>query len=132
MALAITDLIEPDGRLQESLFPAGDIVAKVTAWLAKAGQKVAAAGIEASFVDGATEAYVYYLAYSHVADRLAGQPNKVAIDSAADVEKTVEKDRIAYFKGLAQNYLEEFNSYVGLPDKPSLPTSTWVQNQAIF
>jgi hypothetical protein len=132
VTLTYADFIEPDGRLQEALFPAGNINSLVATWLARAEVKVTAADVETAYYDGAAEAYVYYLAYSHVADRLAGMPNKVAIDSGADVETSIEKDRIAYFRGLAQDYLDQFNEYVGQPPERQTPRSGWVQNQVIF
>lgn len=127
-----SDLIEPKGRLQEDLFPAGNVYELVNAWIDKAQAKVNAVDLETAYVEGAMEAYVYYLAFSHVADRLAGHPNRVAIDSAAQVDATVEKDRIAYFRGLANDYLDEFNEYVGQPEARQTPRSGWIQNRAIF
>lgn len=132
MALAATDLIEPTGKLQDSLFPDGEIITKVTAWLSKAYTRATNAGVEATYLDAAVEAYTYHLAYSHVADRLAGTPNSLDIESAASMSKSIEKDRIQYFANLAEKYLDEFEGYAGLPPEPEKPRSTWVQNRVIF
>ena len=132
MALVATDFIAPQGKLQVGLFPGVDLVTSVTAWLAKAYTKTTQAGIEATYRDAAAEAYTYYLAYSHVADRLAGEPNSASIDSAASVSKSVGQDRIQYFARLAQEYLEEFEGYADIPPKAEKPRSAWVQNRVIF
>lgn len=130
MALEAADLIEPEGRLQAGLFPDGDIVTRVTAWLATAYTKTG--GLTANLVDGAAEAYTYYLAYSHVADRLAGEPNAVSVDSAANVSKSVGQDRIAYFQRLAQKYLDDYEDFFSAPANPERPRSGYVLNRAVF
>jgi hypothetical protein len=130
VALEPTVLIEPQGRLQAGLFPDGDIVTRVTAWLATAYTKVG--GITGSLQDAAATAYTYYLAYSHVADRLANEPNSVSVDSAANVSKAVGQDRIAYFSRLAQKYLDEYEGYLSTPANPERPRSGWVRNQPVF
>lgn len=129
MALEPADLIEPKGRLQESLFPGEDMLALVTGWLTKAAAKATLAG---NFIDAATEAYAYYLAYSHVADRLAGQPNSVSVDSAAQVQQSIGQDRISYFQKLAQKYLDEYESYFPGPANIEKPRSGFVRNRAVF
>jgi hypothetical protein len=130
VALQPADLIEPSGRLQVNLFPDGDIVTKVTAWLAVAYTKLS--GVTPGLADAAAEAYAYHLAYSHVADRLAGEPNSVSVDSAANVSKAVGQDRIAYFQSLAQKYLDEYENYFSAPANPERPRSGFVRNQAVF
>lgn len=130
MSLLATDLIEPTGRLQAALFPDGDIVTKVTAWLAVAYTKLS--GVTAGLGDAAAEAYTYHLAYSHVADRLAAEPNSVSVDSAANVSRAIGQDRIAYFQGLARKYLDEYESYFAAPANPERPRSGFVRNQAVF
>lgn len=129
MALSPNDLIEPTGRLQTALFPGEDMLALVTAWLATAASKAALAG---SFIDAATEAYAYHLAYSHVADRLAAEPNSVSVDSAANISKSVGQDRIAYFSNLARKYLDEYDGYFSITPNPERPRSGMVRNRAVF
>ena len=130
MALVANDLIDPNGRLQADLFPNGDIATKVTIWLAKAYTKTG--GVKAIYADAAAEAYAYHLAYSHVADRLANEPNSVTIDSAANVSKSVGQDRIAYFRGLAQKYLDTYEGFFSSPANPERPRSGVVRNRAVF
>jgi len=130
VALSPSDFITPTGRLDANLFPGKALVDIVTAWLDKAQTK--AINVEITYRDAATEAYVYYLAYSTVADRLAAEPNSVSIDSAASVSKAIGQDRIQYFARLAQKYLDDFNGYLDLPPKPEKPRSTWVQNKVVF
>lgn len=130
MAVTAADLIAPRGKLQEGLFPDGNLATNAAEWLNIAGTKLA--GIESVYHDAAKTAYAYYLAYSHVADRLAGTPNSASVDSAAQVQMAIGKDRIAYFASLANKYLEEWESYVSTPTDPELPRSTWVQNRVVF
>lgn len=130
MALEPADLIEPTGRLQAALFPGGDIVTLVTGWLATANTKLG--GISGNLVDAAATAYTYYLAYSHVADRLAAQPNSVSVDSAAQVQQAIGQDRIAYFSRLAQKYLDEYQGYLPGVTNIEKPRSGWVRNRAVF
>lgn len=130
MALTPDDLIEPKGRLQAALFPGLDLTVLLTGWLQAAGGKMG--GIAGNAVDAATTAYVYHLAYSHVADRLAASPNSVSIDSAASVQQQVGQDRIAYFARLAQRYLDEYENYISSPANPERPRSGYVRNWAEF
>lgn len=129
MALEPADLIEPEGRLQAALFPGEDMLALITGWLARAAAKAALAG---NFIDAATEAYTYHLAYSHVADRLAALPNSVSVDSAAQVQQSIGQDRISYFQKLAQKYLDEYESYFPGPANAEKPRSGYVRNKAVF
>lgn len=130
MALEPADLIEPAGRLQDSLFPGEDLLALATAWLATAYTKVS--DVSGSLIDAAATAYTYYLAYSHVADRLAGQPNSVSVDSAAQIQQAIGQDRIAYFSRLAQKYLDEYQGYLPGVTNVEKPRSGWVRNRAVF
>ena len=117
-------------RPRAALFPGGNIVTLVTGWLATAYTRVG--GITGNLQDAAATAYTYYLAYSHVADRLANEPNSVSVDSAANVSKAVGQDRIAYFSRLAQKYLDEYEGYLSTPANPERPRSGWVKNQPVF
>lgn len=130
MALTPDDLIEPKGRLQAALFPGLDLTVLLTGWLQAAGGRMG--GIAGNAIDAATAAYVYHLAYSHVADRLAALPNSVSIDSAANVQQQVGQDRIAYFSRLAQRYLDEYEGYISSPANPERPRSGYVRNWAEF
>lgn len=129
MTLVANDFTEPEGKLQSDLFPGIDLTTYLTAWIATALAKAAA--VESAFEEEAAEKYVYYLAYSHIADRLAGEPNKVSVESAAKVGKDIGKDRIDYFQKLAQKYLDDFQAYL-----PALTSATrrttMVQNRSYF
>lgn len=130
MAIGTNDLIAPAGKLQPNLFPGEDLPTYVAAWLSQAGTKLG--NIPGGYQDAARAAWVYYRAYAHIADRLAGTPNSASVDSAAQVSQSIGKDRIAYFSNLSNRYLEEFEGYISTPTDATAPASTWVHNRIIF
>lgn len=106
VTLTIYDLKQPTGELDESLFPTGNIDSLVAGWLAQAADEVA--NITAADQDAAARAWVYYRAYSHVAQRLASSPANVVIDST--VTRTTSADQRKYFADLATYWLNFFYS----------------------
>src|SRR5690606_39966185 len=80
-----SDLIQPEGELSNSFFPDGDLSTQISGWLDKAKTRVEAnADIAESAQDDAAAAWVYYLAYSYVASRVAAMPNSVSVNKGAD------------------------------------------------
>lgn len=131
MTVEATGLIVPSGELQEALFPEGDLVQLLEGWIARAVGKLASIATENH--DAATEHYAYYLAFTHVADRLAAEPNQVTVSSAGQVSKSTGQDRIAYFRRRAQEHLDAFNALI-VPSVPnsSKPQSGYLRNQVVF
>jgi hypothetical protein len=105
VALNPTDLIAPKGDIQPSFFPDGDMIENVTQWLNQARVKAARAG---SFFDSATMAWVYYRAYTFVANRMASEPDQAGVD---EVSRTISIQRVKHFQQLAQKAMDEFNGY---------------------
>lgn len=97
MAVTITidDLIQPAGQLAPSYFPDADLDAQIDGWLDVATTKVEA---DTTIVaqNNAAAAWVYYLAYSYIADRIGAMPNTVSLGSGEAVQ-TYSKDRPDYW-----------------------------------
>lgn len=127
--MTVNDLIAPAGKLQENFFPNGDLVTNVTVWLNQAGTKLA--NIDSAFHEAAKADWVYYRAYSHIAERLASEPDSVTVD---DISSSTSQKRIQYFQNLADDHLERFESYAAesAPTSGSRPQSGYVQNQAMW
>lgn len=130
MTLQAVQLIAPAGKLQEDLFPEGVLVGHIETWLNTAYTKTG--DLTGAARDAAAEHYVYYLAYSHVADRLAGEPNEATVDSAGRVSRTIDRDRIAHFKRLADDHLEQFKANFADAPAGDTPRSSYVQTKVIF
>ena len=80
MALTPDDLKQPDGELAASYFPDGDLDDLLPGWLSRAVVKVETDG-DIVDQDGATAAWVYYLAYSYLTKRFNAMPNTLAVGS---------------------------------------------------
>jgi hypothetical protein len=102
----IGDFIHPSGELLPALFPNENLTNLVTTWLAEAATKVAT--FPAGSVDAATAAWVYYRAFSAVANRLAATPTREAYFN--DVDRWVSADRVEFFRGQAQQHLQTFQA----------------------
>ncbi len=101
VTLTIADLILPDGELDNTYFPNGDLDVQIDGWLSKATSRVEANSyIAASSHNDAAEAWVYYMAYGHIANRIAAMPNTVSVGSG-EVVRTYAQDRPAYWRSLA-------------------------------
>jgi flagellar basal body rod protein FlgC len=123
----VSDLIAPAGKLQEAFFPDGDLIANVTVWLNQAATKLA--NIDSAFHEAAKADWVYYRAYSHIAERMASEPDTVNVD---DISTSMSQKRIQYFQQLADEHLERFEGYVSTPTSGARPQSGYVQTQVVF
>lgn len=112
VTLQAVDLIQPDGELANSYFPAGDLDDQIDGWLAKARNKVHAnADIAESVHNDAAEAWVYYLAYSYIANQLGALPNSQGVGSG-EVTEAWGQDRPAYWLRRATEQRTLYASYV--------------------
>lgn len=127
MSLTPNDFIAPTGKLQDNSFPAGDLLPNVIIWLNQAGTKLE--NIDAVFHEAAKTDWVYYRAYSHIADRLASEPDSAEVD---DVKRTISKERIQYFQKLAEEHRQRYENYATPVVAPSAPRSVAVRNRAVF
>lgn len=114
MAVTLTydDVTQPLGELDATLFPSGDMATLVTGWLYQAEQKVEADGnIASADQNAAALSWVYYRAYSHVAQRLAASPTSVSV--GGKISRAMAADQRAHFSKLAAEKLAEYNRHDG-------------------
>ncbi len=117
MAVTITvaDLEQPKGELANSFFPDGDLAAKLAGWLTAATAKVEAnADIAPAAQNNAAGAWVYYLAYSYIADRIAASPNRQSIQSG-EISEDWGQDRPAYWLARAEAKLSTYEQLEATP-----------------
>lgn len=104
MALLASDLIYPDGDLLPMMFPDGDINTAVGAWLIDAATQTAS--------EPAQRHWVYYRAYTAIANRIAATPNS---DNGFNASRSISwgGDRIEAFRKLADKHLAEYSRISG-------------------
>jgi hypothetical protein len=121
VTLTIDDLEQPLGELDASLFPSGDIDNLVTAWLSQAITMVEAnTGIATTDQAAAAAAWVYYRAYTQIADRFANTAQTIMVDG--QVTRTTSADQRRWFAERATYWLDQyygFNTLVALAAVPS-------------
>jgi hypothetical protein len=116
VTITTTDLEQPEGELSESLFPGGDFDTLLAGWLAVAITSVEGnSNIAATNQNSAAAAWVYYRAYSHVAQRLASSPVRVATSVDGSVSKEMAQDQRTYFINLAKQWKATFDVYDTTP-----------------
>lgn len=105
------DLKQPVGELESSLFPdtTMDIDVALTGWLAQATTKVEAdADIATADQNAAAAAWVYYRAYSYVAQWMKAEPERVEVGERTE---WLGADRAKFFQDLANKWESTFNGY---------------------
>ena len=127
MSLGVSDFLAPAGQLQTAFFPDGDLEANVTVWLAQAATKLS--GVAAGFQEAAMTDWVYYRAYSHIAERLASEPDTVTVD---DISRSVSKGRIEFFRQQAQQHWDNYQSYISTPSSGNKPRSGYVPTAFVY
>ncbi len=108
MSLSAEQLKAPQGELEESFFPLGDLGDRLDAWLAEANARVGS--LASAIRDSAAKAYVYYRAFDAIQLRLSTEPASVSLDSGK-TERTYTRDQIAELRRRRDEYRAEFNSY---------------------
>jgi hypothetical protein len=99
VTLQLDDLVSPKGELLPSMFPAGNIDELVDTWLEQASA--------ATSSDAAARHMIYYRAYTHVANRLAGMD--ASRSSGGEVSASVSPGQISHFRTKAEQNLSEYN-----------------------
>lgn len=121
VTLITDDLVQPVGEIDSGLFPNGDIDLLVTSWLSQAVAKVEAnTGITTANQNAAAAAWVYYRAYTLVADRLANTAQTIMVDG--QVTRTTGADQRKYFAGRAEYWLGVYYSLNTLIPAITVPT----------
>ncbi len=129
VTLTVADLIQPDGELDNTYFPEGDLDAQIDGWLSKAARRIEAnINIAASVHNDAAEAWVYYLAYSHIANRIAAMPNTVSVGSG-EVTRTYAQDRPAYWRSLALTQKTAYDALIVIV--PSVATGRVMPSSSV-
>lgn len=109
VTLISDDLLQPAGELDESLFPADNCNDFVAGWLSQAADKVlASANITAADQDKAAAAWVYYRAYTWVANRIANTPESVTVGPRTERSSATQQK---YFADLAAFWLEQYYGF---------------------
>jgi len=106
MAVTITldDLKYPGGEIQPRMFPDGDIDVVLTIWL-----------LEASALTDATDDiathYIYWRAYSAVANRIAATPTSQSTSTGSH-STTWGQNRVSDMRNLADYHKNEYDKLV--------------------
>jgi len=104
-----TDLIYPTGLLRSDQFPGESLLDNVTEkWLPEAVAKAADANPD--FKVDAVKDWVYYRGFSSIANRLAGEPDTLAMEG---VSRTMSNARIQHFTELAESHKKQFLAAFG-------------------
>lgn len=112
ITLTALDLVQPNGELANSYFPDADLDDHLAGWLARATVQVEGdSDIAASAQNDAAEAWVYYLAYKYIANRLGSMPNTTSIGSG-EIVRVVAQDRPAYWLGRAAAQLAAYQALI--------------------
>lgn len=119
VTLTIDDLKQPIGELDESLFPDGNIDTLLAGWLDQAANQVnAAAGIATADQDDAAAGWVYYRAYTQIADRLASQAESITVGPRTERTSTGQQK---YFADKAKYWLDWYYGLFTLTQTASAP-----------
>lgn len=103
MPLTATDFLRPTGRLSSSWLDGDDFAAILTALIAEAADKDPSN-------EEAQRAWVYYRAFSILADEAAARPGLEHVD---DVRRAYARDQRDHWKLVAAEYLAEYQGITG-------------------
>ena len=127
VTLSTWDLVQPEGELSETQFPNGDFQDLLVGWLTQAQALVAAnAAIAATNHNAAAAAWIYYRAYSHIAQRLVISPVRVSTSVDVSVSKEITKDQRDSWQVLAAKKKADYEAY------ETAGASTTAVNPAFF
>jgi len=101
MAVVSGDFIAPTGELRADMFPGDTLATNIAAWITSAEAK-------APDNDDAQTAWVYYRAWTSVANRLGTNPAEVDIEGEGGV-KTL-KEQIAFAQSRAAYWRSEYEA----------------------
>jgi hypothetical protein len=101
MAVVNGDFIAPTGELRADMFPGDTLATNITAWLTQAA-------VKAPDNDDAQTAWVYYRAWTDVANRLGTNPAEVDIEGEGGVRTL--KEQIGFAQGRAAYWRSEYEA----------------------
>jgi len=106
VTLVADNLTQPQGELDASLFPDGNLTDLLAGWLQDAKDRVDAnTGIATADQNEAAAAWVYYRAYTQVAQRFANEANSITVGPRTE---SYNADQRKYFADQAQRWLDWF------------------------
>jgi len=109
VTLETYQLYQPDGELEATLFPDADMEAKLSGWLAQATTKVEAdADIATADQNDAAAAWVYYRAYSYIAQWMRADPERVTVGERTE---WLGADRSKFFASRAASWIDTFSGF---------------------
>lgn len=111
VTLEIYDLKQPVGELESTLFPDADMTIDValTGWLSQAITKVEAdADITTASQNEAAAAWVYYRAFSYVAQWIKAEPERITVGERTE---WLGADRAKFFLDLANKWRATFEGF---------------------
>lgn len=126
MTVIVDDLKYPTGQVQETHFPGESLDLILSSWLVEAVSKASTVTVGQ---DDAIKDWVYYRAFSAVADRLASEPDSASTDGVA---RTLSTSRVQYFRNLANSHLDQFKTAFQNPQSTSKPSTTAVTTRVRF
>lgn len=109
MALVNADFVQPTGRLQAAWFPSDTLDTLLTAWLAQAVENTA--DVDAADREAAQVTWVYYRAFSKLADDLLIQP---AQQTTGPRSEQFTDTQLARWQAQASHYLSEYQTLTGV------------------
>lgn len=104
------DLVVPAGELSNHYFPQGDMATQLTGWLAAATDKVEAdSSIDSDDHNEAAAAWIYYRAYTYIANQLAALPSQASEGDGA-ISVSYSASQIVHYRNLAAAHLAQFEA----------------------
>lgn len=101
MAVTNADFIAPTGELTADMFPGDTLSTNIDAWITEAEAKAASN-------DDAQKAWVYYRAWTGIANRLGTTPAEVDIEGEGNVRTL--KEQIAFAQSRAAYWRSEYEA----------------------
>ena len=108
MAVTIYDLLHPTGELERSMFPDHDLDEISAAWFTDAATRTAAMDA-GDTQDAAVKAWVYYRAFTTLANWIAAKPSLHSY-TGDDRREAWGNDRVKHWQTKAEAYLAQFNT----------------------
>lgn len=109
MAVTFPQILYPLGELTRSMFPDDTLEDVAAIWFDDATEQTASI-TDSDLQDAAFKAWVYYRAYSVVANNIAMRPTSSSY-FGSERSETWGADRIKFYERKAQENLDKFNTY---------------------
>ena len=109
MAVTFDFVLHPQGELMMSMFPDGDLDVNACVWFSEAETKTA--DMETGETqDAAIKAWVYYRAFTAIANSISIKPTSGSY-YGSERSETWGADRVKFYNDKARYYLDQFNTF---------------------